>query len=238
MGATRRRALTPLVGAGATKDAKGDHRSMSKKLIMTICVGILALSASALASSASAEWMLNGVNVTGTQKLATTAAVDENGLLKAAGVTIECTGKNLEGTNPQIEVPNKGSASALIFTECESITPTCKLNTKTIGTVPLTATVALVAGSAKEDLATFLPKTKTIFATIKYEGAECALLGTQPVSGKALVKGPTGQEEKTLQEIVANVSEETGELKVGSSPAELKGAALLKLASGNKWSYL
>lgn len=209
---------------------------MSKKLIMTICVGMLTLSAFALASSASAQWMVNGTTLAGTQTLANTAKVDENGKLKAAGVTIECIAANLEGTGPQIEAGDKGSVTSLIFKGCTSITPTCTIGSETIQTVPITATATL--GTAPAVNVAFVPKTKTIFATIKFNGAECALLGIQPVTGKAKISAPTGQTESVLQQIVANVSEASGELKVGSSAAELKGAALLQLSNSAKWNFL
>lgn len=211
---------------------------MSKKLIVTMCVGVLSLSALALASSASAVWMVNGTNLSGTEKLATTAAVDENGLLKGAGVTITCTSKTLEGVSPEIEgaAPgDKGKASSLVFKECAA-NANCTLATKTIGTLPLTATATLGTSPAVNVL--FKPTSGTIFTTIKFNGAECALLGTQPVTGQAKIAAPTGQTEKTIQEIAANVTEASGELKIGSSPAELKGAALLQLSTSKGWSFL
>lgn len=212
---------------------------MSKlKLLTVACVGALALTAFALASSASAQWMVKGTTLTGseTKALATTAAVDEHGKLKAAGVTIECNGNTLNGTGPMIEASGeKGSATSLTFNEC-SANSNCTVAT-TIATVPLVADTPIIEGN--KDISTiFLPKTKTIFATIKFNGAECALLGTQPVAGKAKINAPTGAAENTLQEIQAEVQEASGELKVGSSAAELKGAALLKLTTNEPWSFL
>lgn len=232
-GAKWRRALTPLV-AGGDKDAKGDYGNMSKKLITTVCVGILALSASALVSSASAQWMVNGTTLAGTAKMLVKARVHVFGKIKAAGVTIECSGENLEAVSPQIEAGDKASASSLIFTSCAA-NSNCTV-TKTLGTVPLVATAVL--GVAPAVNVTFKPKTKTLFATIALSGAECALLGTQPVSGTAKVLAPTGQTEKEAQLVEAKVTEASGELKVGSSPAELKGSYLLLLEAHLTWSFL
>jgi hypothetical protein len=207
---------------------------MSKKLITTVCVGVLALSALTLASSASAQWMVAGTTLVGNEALANTAQVHELGKLKAAGVTINCAGKNLTGVSPQIEAGDAGSASSLVFSECTA-NANCTV-TKTLGTLPLMA-VAKLEGTLAVNVS-FLPKTGTIFTTIKFEGAECALLGTQPVTGKANVLAPTGQDERLLQLIEAKVTEATGELKVGSSAAELKGSALLRLVSDKTWSFL
>jgi hypothetical protein len=207
---------------------------MRKKLITSICLGILAVSACTLTSIASANWMVNGTNLVGTQALATTAAVDGNAVLTAAGVTTICTGKTVELTSPQIEAPDKDSASNITFTGC-SASPPCT-GPLTITTNPVSSVAVLGTGNTINII--FLPKTKTVLATIKFNGAECALMGTQPVTGKATFTGPTGKTESVLQEIQANVLQSSGELKVGSSAAELKGAILLQLSSGAKWSFL
>jgi hypothetical protein len=209
---------------------------MSKtKLIMSAFVAVLAFSAlaSASASAATAGWMVNGKLLSGSAALATTAKVDEKAKLSAAGVEIECTGENLNGVAPQITSAASGSATSLIFTGCVSKTATCTLGTTTIGTVPVIAEATL--DGALGVLATFSPKTKTTFTTIEYLGANCALEGIQPVTGKAVVLDPTGQDEATSQ-LIKVTSAST--LKVGSSAATLTGSALLKLASGEPWSFL
>ncbi len=197
----------------------------ARKIAGTLIAAILFCLAAA--ASAQANWFVEGTQLTGTQALATTAAVDESFKLKAAGVTITCTGKNFEGVSPQIEAPESATATSLVFKECAS-SEACTV-TKTIGTVPVRASVTEGASPAVK--AVFSPKTKTIFATIKYNGAECPLLGVQPVTGKATALLPTGEEDNVLQEVAPNIAEASGELKLGSSAAELKGAALLELAS-------
>lgn len=206
---------------------------MSKvKSFVAICVGLLALTA--LAGSASAaSWKVNGALLTNTAALATTANVTESGQLKFSTVTVECVGKNLEGVTPQIAHSDSGSASSLKFTSCTATGGNCALVGTTISTVPVTALAQTVSSTV---LAVFKPKTKTVFATLEFSGASCAFSSeVQPVTGTALVTAPTGGAENTLQEIVANTS--SGELKVGSSAATLKGKAQLQLASSLPWSF-
>jgi hypothetical protein len=211
---------------------------MSKaKLITTVCVGALALSAFASTTSAMANWMVNGTNLNGTRALATTARVDEESLVKFGGnVAVRCHGETLNEVNIQIESATEmGASSKLEFTGC-SANENCTVPT-TISTEPVLVDVTLDGPLAI--WATFLPKTKTIFATIPLEGEKCALAGNVVIIGKAKMLVPTGQDERTLQLLVANVTEGSGELKTSLGlAAELKSSALLRLASGESWSFL
>jgi len=214
---------------------------MSKvKILIMAFVAVLALSAlaSASASASTAGWMVNGKLLTGseTAALATTAVVDENAKLTANTITIECEGKTLNGINPKIEAGNMGSATSLVFTECKSISEKCKISSTEIGTVPLLAEATLEGTLGTKVL--FSPQSGTTFATIKYEKGTgtCSLEGLKPVTGKVTVTAPTGQDENTLQQIEAATPE--GELKIGTASATLKGKALLKLATGQPWSFL
>jgi prolyl oligopeptidase PreP (S9A serine peptidase family) len=212
---------------------------MSKaKMIIPTLIAVVAFSAlaSASASAATAGWMVGGTLLSGSEALATTAAVDENGKLLASGITIECKGSTLNGVAPEIKSPNTGSATSLIFTQCQSKTESCTITPEELKTVPLNVEATLEGALAV--VATFTPKTKTTFATIEYKGEDCALEGLDAVTGKAKVLAPTGQDERTLQLINAITTEASGELKDGSSPATLTGSALLKLASGKPWSFL
>lgn len=182
--------------------------------------------------SAPAGWFVAETALSGSASLSTTAAVDTNIGLKAAGVTVECKGAVVNGVSPEIASPNKMSASSLTFNECQA-NENCTV-TKTIASVPVIA--ELTEQTLQEDQATITPKTKTTLATIKYEGALCALSGIEPVTGKALASAPTGVVEETLQKLKATPSA-SGELKVGSSSAELSGSALMKLASGKTFSF-
>jgi hypothetical protein len=215
---------------------KGDHKDMSRiKLIMSAFVAVLAFSAlaSGSASAATAGWMLSGKLVSGSVALATTAKVDKKAKLVADGIEIECTSEVLNGVAPQITSPASGSATSLEFTGCVSRSGACTLGSTVIGTVPITAEATL--DGALGVLATFSPKTKTTFTTIEYIGASCALVGVQPVTGKVVVLDPTGQDEAASQLIEVTAA---SSLKVGSSAATFTGSALLKLASGEPWSFL
>jgi hypothetical protein len=182
-----------------------------------------------------ASWKVNGAALTGTAALAKTAEVTEAWKLTASGTNVECAGKALSATSEVIEAPNKGSVSSLIFSECKASEP-CSIAGTEVKTVPL---VSETEGGEGAEGAKFIlkPKTKTILATIDFLGSTCALLGVQPVTGKATTLLPNGFLEKTLQEISTNIPSSSGELKVGSSAAELKFKALLKLETGKLWSF-
>jgi hypothetical protein len=206
------------------------------KLTITICAEalIIAAFASIPASAVTAGWMVKGAALTGTKALASTAAVDENWLLKSAGVTISCNGSTVNGIGPEIQAPHGGMTTKIELNGC-SANENCAV-TQTIGTTPLAIEFTLDGTSAA--LATFLPKTKTSLATIEMKGEQCAVLGVQNVTGKVHALLPTGQEEGTLQRVKVNVPESSGEVKVGSSAGEIKGSALPQLATHEPWSFL
>jgi hypothetical protein len=174
----------------------------------------------------------------GTRALASTAAVDENGVLVAAGVTITCSGSALSGASPKINsATNMGDAESLTFNGC-SANEHCAVPTS-ISTLPVLVDLTLDGTLAVKGK--FLPhgpgaNTKT-FATFAFEGALCALEGVQPVTGTQAFLALTGQDERTLQLITATRDVE-GELKVGSSAGTLKGSILVRLASGEPFSFL
>jgi hypothetical protein len=214
---------------------------MSKaKMITSTLIAVVAFSAlvSASASAATAGWMVGGTLLNGTRALATTAAVDEAGVLKssAADVEIKCKANTLNGIAPEIQSPNTGQATSLEFTECEALTANCTIGSSTIGTVPISVEATLEGALAV--VATFKPKTKATFATFEFTGSNCATAGINGVTGTVKVLAPTGQDERTLQLINSIATEASGELKILSSPASLLGSILLKLASGEPWSFL
>lgn len=213
---------------------------MSKvKMIAAVLIAAFALSALVSASaSAAAGWMVNGTLLSGSAALASTAAVEKPGTLTAAGVTIECTSSTLHSIESEIKSPNTNAIRSVEYSGCSSVTASCALagGTGVIATLPFTGEVTLSGSSGVVD--TFTPKTKSLFATIGYEGEICALKGVQPVTGKAKILAPTGQEERTVQQASSLVTEASGELKVGSAPASIVGTVLSKLASGLPWSFL
>lgn len=182
-------------------------------------------------------WNVNGVGLTGTAALASTAESTEAAKLHFSSITVECKGKNLNVVSPEIEAPNKGAATSLTFNECKATEGPCELVGTQIGTLPL------ITETTREEsfqgVKTILkPKTKSTFATISFAGSSCALASeVQPIAGKVTAILPNGYTERTSQEILANVTKASEELKVGSSVAELKDKALLKLASGKPWSF-
>ncbi|HEY2768614.1 MAG TPA: hypothetical protein VGI76_10165 [Solirubrobacteraceae bacterium] len=206
---------------------------MSKKLAPTVFVGLFALSAFALASSASAQWMVNGTNLTGTAALAPGAPLDENVTINISGVSIVCT-SSVELVSPQLEAGDKAPTNSLIFAGC-SANGKCTVESN-FKTVPLTATATL-EGTLAINLI-FKPKTKTVFGTLKFEGAECPLFGVQTATGTAKFLAPTGRDERLSQQIINNVTAASGELKAGISNIEMKGSSLLKLATDLPWSFL
>jgi hypothetical protein len=221
---------------GATGVVKGDQASMSKvKMIVSMFIAVLAFSAiaSASASAATAGWMVNGTLLTGSAALATTAPSEETAVLNGAGLNIECKGP-LNGLKPEIKSSNKGAAT-LTFTVCSTKNGECEVPAE-ISTAPVLAEVTLEGALAVS--AKFTPETGTLFSTVKFSGAKCAVAGNKPITGKVIAKGPTGQDERAVQELTVNVTEGAGELFIASSAASLKGAALLKLQSGQTWSFL
>jgi len=205
------------------------------RLMLAAWVAVLACGAvvSASASATTPSWMVNGKNLTTTKALATSAVVDESAVLEASGVTVTCTGLN--GVAPTLEPGNMASATKLEFTGCTASSP-CSISKNTISTVPLLAEATLEGSLAV--VATFKPQTGTLFTTIEFLGSQCALEGNQPVTGKAKVLAPTGQDERTLQLINAITVPTSKELFVGSAGAKLSGSALLKLQSSEPWSFL
>ncbi len=217
---------------------------MSKaKVIVAVFISVLALSALA-SSTASAEtsgWLVKGTLLTGTQTqaLATTAAVDEVGVLEFSGITITCSATALNGTSPQLEAPNKGSATSLIFKTCVATGENCTLSSamkETIGTLPISTEVTLDGRLAVSGA--FKPTTGNVFATLKFEGSLCAETAKLPVKGRVAWLAPTGRSERTLQLLSVNVAKSPVELELGNAPASLRGSILIKLSNSLPWSFM
>ncbi len=205
---------------------------MSRPIATTMRLVITVIMAAGVCAGstapASANWLVGKSQLEGTAALATTASVDQRFELKGGGVTIECKGTALNAASPQIVASSRITAASLTFGECKTTAEPCSLGSTTILTVPLVGEVTGL--TSPEDEAVFSPQTKSTFATIKFNGETCALLGTQPITGTLGTVLPKGQEERTQQEVKASTTK--GELKLGSNEAELKGSALLKLTTG------
>jgi hypothetical protein len=212
------------------------------KRVFTVCVTVFVLGAlvPAWASAATTGWMVNGTMLSGSESLATTAAVDQEGVLTIGTTEIVCSGSTVNGTAPVIEAPNRGKATSLEFAGCKTTaTSPCTLAGGNaggvIGTLPVTSEVTLEGTSAV--LETIKPGG-SIFTTIAFTGGSCALSGKQSVTGEALVEGPTSRGESTLQLDSAITTRASGDLKVGSTAASATGSALLALQSLKTWGYL
>ena len=146
------------------------------KLVMSACLAVLAFSAlvSSAASAATAGWMVKGTLLSGTKALATTAAVDKEGILSGASLTIKCTGSTLDGTAPTITSPAMGLVGSLTFLGCKATAP-CKLTTTSLSTVPLLTETTLEGTAAT--VTKFKPESGTIFSTFAVEGETCAAEG-------------------------------------------------------------
>jgi hypothetical protein len=206
------------------------------RLVIPIFVAVLALSALAAsaASAATAGWMVNGATLSGSKVLATTAKTDEPAKLIASTLTITCNGATLNGGSPTISSPSMGSATFLEFTSCVATEP-CELVGSTIRTLPLLSETTLEGALATTTI--FKPQTGTTFSTFAITG--CAAEGNIAVNGQDKVLSPEGQDENTLQLIKSITKEASKELFVGSkTAATLEGSALLKLANGERWSFL
>jgi hypothetical protein len=216
---------------------------MSKvKLIVTMLVATMALSA-VMASSALAagEWFVNKAKLTGTTALANTAAVDTSTVLNdpSLGIKVTCSGSLLEGKKPYIQAPNTGGAESLIFTGCSEIAPTtCKIQTK-VETEPVVATLETSASPvASAAIIRFVPKGGKVFATLDFTGT-CAESGEQPVDGAVAAGSQNGQVEQTTHPLEGlGTADGNNSLELFGGKAYLEGGkALLKLVSGQTWSF-
>jgi hypothetical protein len=208
------------------------------KVIVPAFIAVLAFGAlaSGSASAATAGWMVNGTNLSGSAALATTATVHERFLLSALGLNIECSG-NLNAVRSEIKSPNKGFAQELAFTMCSTTNVNCEVPSSIL-TVPILAEATLDSANVLAINYKLKPETGTVLVTVSFKGEKCALSGSEPITGKVTALLPTGQDERTAQSLVVNVTAGSGELFIASAAATLKGSALLKLQSGAPWSFL
>jgi hypothetical protein len=193
-------------------------------------LALCAIGAATSSAASAAEWKVNGKALVGKESIASGTTVVKNFVLTGGGVKITCTGLNVKGGF--IEAPNLNGAESLEFTGCTAAPTTCKVKT-TLATKPVKST-ASVNSTTKEVEITFEPVTPKVFIEIEFTGSECALLGTQPVTGKVKAKAPGGLTQSKKQKLVVNSS---GELKLGVNAATLEGEDELELASGLNWSF-
>jgi hypothetical protein len=211
-------------------------------------------SASALAAETHAEWLFNGAKLGVGVKKTVTKAEGGPYKLEATGLpTVECGKQKIEGTENFIEGISL-SKTKLVFSECKIPgSPKC--------TVPNIKTSELHNVIIHFDSVWIIiyfpwPSTKEKskftgeeFATIKIEGAECAVANTLKVTGSVVVEPSANK----LKEEVASrtltsttktietenpstkVVEKAGELKLGTKEAKLTGVSTVEVESGKKW---
>jgi hypothetical protein len=201
-----------------------------KGVLGTLMVALV-VSAGASASASAAGWWVGGSELAGSASLASQTKALSNYEMTWSGITIACTGQQLESA--EIVAPSKLTAKALKYTGCVVSGSLCRLEATTIKTEPITGTLEKVAGSSKEDVVTIKPTSGTKLFSFALEG-ECSAAGTYRATGQMKVKAPKGQEELAEQEMAANSS---GEVKLGTTTLTIKGDTLLKLQSGQAWGF-
>jgi hypothetical protein len=213
------------------------------KIITTI--GIVACVFSALgAASASANWFVGGTELKTSARLATAEVIDEipTILVPNLGIAATCSGGTFDNVSPEIIAGNSVKAQALKFLGCNITKPAtgCSFEepNQTISTVPITATAFL--GPGEEIRVVYLAQTKGTIAVIPFkEENTCALTGLEPVKGLITDGVPKGQLEATSETLVGLGSVENNSLEIGAgNKVTIEGGkALVRLASGSKWSF-
>jgi hypothetical protein len=219
---------------------------MFRVKIVTI-MGVVACVFSALgAASASANWFVGGTELKTSAILATAEVVDEIPVILVPSLNdlaATCSGGGtLNNSSPEIIAGNSVKAEALIFLGCNVTNPPtgCSLAkpNQAIPTLPITAHAFL--GPGEEVRVIYLAQTKNTLAEIEFsESNECALTGRQILKGSITDGVPRGQLEATTETLVGLGSVENNSLE-GGGGAKVKivgGKALVKLASGSKWSF-
>ena len=214
----------------------------------TACATLLAaVSLAALASSASAEWFINGTKLTKGSKaaLASTATVDASVTFNVVqkddeDIKISCKGPQLRSSGLEITGANEGVAKSVTFEGCETTKPAtkCTLTTKRIETNELKLTATKGPGSADRGTFTSLNTEEALTAITFSSDNECVFTDTIPVYGEVTVEAATGQTEETLQAIEGLGSTENNSLEIAKNKIYAEsGKTLLALASGSKWSF-
>jgi streptogrisin C len=181
------------------------------------------------------QWDVNGTKLVGYAPFLNSALVLSHGELVAAGVKVVCTGSTVGILFGELAQPDEVRAKDLTFTNCTASGESCSLANETILTSALRGLAQL--DGTLNTLTLILPQTKTVLATIKFNGVTCALEGVQAITGRVDVLIDGGADPAVLHLILAFSL--TGGLKLGSSEATLSGfGAHLRLQSGQTWNFL
>jgi hypothetical protein len=212
-----------------------------------IAAGLVVLAASAvLASTASAEWLVEGKPL-GSGKsaaLASATTVDQSLILHFTAGTVKililCAAVSVN--KGRIFAPNGVFVQSIDFSSCHTISPTptnCQLTGEQSAQLTLIGTNPVLATAKSSTRISFNPQTGKLFVNIPFaEGKTCAVEGLIPAKGEVITSTPSGGTETVSQGLQGLGSEENNSLEIGSgNKGFLLGLTLIKLESGKTWSF-
>lgn len=212
------------------------------KIAVVALAGSLAFGAvAASCASAADEWFVNGTRLTGSAALAEEAKLDALETLLAPGLplVLGCEGPLLLlGAyihNPGILLVRQFDAR-----NCFLLAPAeCSLASSTTTTegsdIQGIATLAPGGGGAGR---LTVKTASAVLTTLEIVGASCAIAGEQPTIGEFTFGVPGVATESETHALEGLGSTENNSYIVGIDHVYLEGAkALLRLASGSKWSF-
>jgi hypothetical protein len=221
---------------GAVKK-KGDENMTPKTRPLLAALVVVTVFYAVASSAEAASLFVGGAKLSANSKVAlsTTIALEEPAVLESPGLSLAISCSGLSATKPELVGEDKAEAERLTFVACSEVEPsTCKLESSTIETAPLTGLFA--TGTSPADKLHLKPKAGKTIATFVFSGS-CAIAGEKGLNGQVTFNAPTGQSEEASQAIEASSSIENS-LEIGGNKACFaSGRGLLKLASGSKWSY-
>lgn len=208
----------------------------------------VALSAIAVGSASADEWFVENAKLAAGKSaaLATDAPVDQFAKLRiqpgsSSEVQIECTGANLVGEEAYISSGTGGMAKSLVFQKCSVVKPTTKCalvgQPTTVATNALGVTTLLAGPNTKVSI-NIHPLSGTEFTELKFTSTSSCVAEEAPVKGSVLILSSDGATEAVTHTIMAQGSLENNSLEVAGDKSIIEGGlALVKLASGSKWSF-
>lgn len=159
---------------------------------------------------------------------------------RSGGFAITCS--KLHSEEGSIEGPNKGAATALVFTGCVPNSGNCEIEKEEFKTNPVSVTLEESGENIKLK---FVPvensKHEKLFGivTIKDKGVKsCAQAGKLEISGSVTAETETKKEAETeqLEHVVRFTTTSGSVLKFGGEEAKLTGNGTLALNPSVLWS--
>lgn len=211
--------------------------------ILSVCALMCSLIA-IMASSANAEWMVNGKNVGSTLQPSLKTELEGGDVLltKILGIKVEKSCKKAEFINLRLLAAGGTSEGTIKFSEC-TIKLNEKLSTpclpKTTGINDVIETQTLV-GSLGSPLVTVKPAKAGGFLMVIETSEECAVGQKISVGGTLILKD---SQNKLTEELVTHLFEAdaSSSLTAAGQTATLDGSANASLSgshAGLKWSGL